>query len=1110
MTPKPPCLLLAAALSMAVCTAVFADPGSDLAKQRVQLTARLQDLRPETLAALPDEVDRYVSLKKESGRPSDAALVSRLKSEILLGQDVPKIKIDLTALLDESVPRVPSMSRPTVVPQAAPVAGLGAGAAVLKCAGAFDGAACRGSAPAAASSSAARRLTLAKPAAPPKLDAAVVPPAPAPPGALECMKALADDPRIASMCANHPTFAPLLAGLWDSIKQQFGTATGILMNVGFMLFGLVTAVMTGGVALILKLAGLIGMCWALWSIVKQLYGAISAYRSSKEGSVERFAALRQIGVAGGGALIMILMVLVGYGAGKTKPGAQAGKALESGMRGALNKTGLMGLADGANKIIPAPVLALLERLMGPAPKAETPKPAAPKAESPKYETVRAHPQVGSMGIEDWTVYQAKAGGKSVLVTVPNGAADASFLSQGARRVQFEADFTARTAARGPTPFTLNRVVSMGEGRVSEVFGKDVPVGVDPKTPIMVTEQVEGGVPLRSARETGRSVDPKQLSGVLGTLKEMGYSIPKDKVWDYVYQQPDGNLVLTSAGKLLKAGEPGFPEALAENGRTMKALAKFSTQGAEIAGSADRLGQWSRIYAAVKLGELPEAAADRAEFSHLAKDYVKGDASDAATLRLVRTFLANRLKSDYRDVAEAINGLPPEEARGLAPRLEKQGVPEELKSGAPSGRLLFLQRGAEINSKLAAEYAAGQRVGFGLDSGGKPKPFTRPFEENAWVEVMYVEKATLPRAFAGQNKFGNWFMASEKEIFSNEGRIYSPAEFQERYATPGAAPTGLGFFEITGVVYRGRGGAAYGHQGGPFQVLFRQPEVQNAARVVSERPLGEPKSKPAGTLSGAPSPSSDRKASAEPEPAPVAPVVQAPNTIQLLDRLAQMTPEEVARVQSNPSFAKTLASTGLDANNSSAPAAAEFRAAVKGNKMALIARLQTKWKSALLAKGSEAAAAEGFNPGEVLTHGTTLKGLLGMLVSGGIEATSSYKGMSGESPQVWGGQGLDAGAGYAAKRGLNAGQPAVLVLMHNSTLKVEASGESLNRTPLVDGDFVGAVIYDGEKTVVLGKQALQALARSAKTWQTGAVAEAHAGKMKEFTVWESVRDRLLPR
>ena len=165
---------------------------------------------------------------------------------------------------------------------------------------------------------------------------------------------------------------------------------------------------------------------------------------------------------------------------------------------------------------------------------------------------------------------------------------------------------------------------------------------------------------------------------------------------------------------------------------------------------------------------------------------------------------------------------------------------------------------------------------------------------------------------------------------------------------------------------------------------------------------------------------------------------------------------------------------------------------------------------MLSKGQEAAEAAGLKPDQVVSHGTSLKGLLGMLMSGGIEATSSYAGFSGEGARIWGGKGLEVGAGYAAKRGLNNGQPGVLVIMQNATLKVEAGGETLNRKPLVDGDFVAAVIYDGQQAIVMSRETLQALARSSQAWQTGAVSAAHAGKMKEFQAWEKARDSLVPR
>lgn len=187
------------------------------------------------------------------------------------------------------------------------------------------------------------------------------------PASLACMAAVGDHPTIAQMCRNHPNLAPLIAGLLDALKQQFGTLTGILMNIFFFIFGLLSAVVTGGVGLILKLIGLIGMGWGIWMALKGIVGGVRQYLGHPEGTVERAAGLRQVGVAGGGLLIMVMMALAGFGLGKTRMGKAAFGRMEGGMRGALTRTGMTrpdgtGIIDGANAAL-APVMSWLSRLL---------------------------------------------------------------------------------------------------------------------------------------------------------------------------------------------------------------------------------------------------------------------------------------------------------------------------------------------------------------------------------------------------------------------------------------------------------------------------------------------------------------------------------------------------------------------------------------------------------------------------------------------------------------------------------------------------------------------------------------------------------------------------
>lgn len=193
-------------------------------------------------------------------------------------------------------------------------------------------------------------------------------------------------PSLAEMCKTSPTLSPILAGLLDSVKEQFGTVSGIVSNIVFLILGLLMSVATGGVGLILKLLALIGAGYAIWKLISGLISAFSASRSAPEGSPERAAALKTIGMLGGSLLIMITMALVGFGAGKTKPGAAAVRSMEGGLTAAMDKIGLTSAMDGLNSKIPAPALALLEKIMGKAPErpnaAVEEKPIVPPGEDP--------------------------------------------------------------------------------------------------------------------------------------------------------------------------------------------------------------------------------------------------------------------------------------------------------------------------------------------------------------------------------------------------------------------------------------------------------------------------------------------------------------------------------------------------------------------------------------------------------------------------------------------------------------------------------------------------------------------------------------------------------
>jgi hypothetical protein len=235
--------------------------------------------------------------------------------------------------------------------------------------------------------------------------------------------------------------------------------------------------------------------------------------------------------------------------------------------------------------------------------------------------------------------------------------------------------------------------------------------------------------------------------------------------------------------------------------------------------------------------------------------------------------------------------------------------------------------------------------------------------------------------------------------------------------------------------------------------------------------------------------------ASPSPAPAAPKTDALKSFEVAAAArgakadAEIFKKLAAEIVESLKSAKSLKDTGAD--------------------ISAIAKAQRDYKARLAAGVKAVLAARGLRDDAVLSHGTNIEGFLGMLFTGDIRATTRYQGFSGESAEVWGGRGTDVGVAYGATKGTHSGQPGVVVILAGAGLQV-VRGDALNRTPTVENDFVGAVITDGERTVVLDKAALQALGASSKAWKELAVSEARRGRMAEFSRWEAVDRRIVPQ
>lgn len=1046
-----------------------------LAEQRAKLTAVAEELkmsgaRPERLAAvsaslssLPADLDRYVALQKDLGRSDEnAALLAALKSEataaqelyktlsprgasVLAGSPLParitKVQKDLSAFLagaDRRFPYLTAAVRDNSPAKAvAPGEAFAGGRALLKCAGAFDGTGC--AAGVAPSASQPNGPAQAGPAAvvsgaatqgggtSPRIDRGVVPAvsdaAPSlPPAAQSCIAAVngpdpknPQHPTIAGMCEKHSTFAPLLAGLLDSIREQFGTVSGIVTNLAFMLFGLVVSVLTGGVALILKLLMLLGMTAALWAMVQELIAAISAYRSAKEGSVESFQALKKMGTVGGGVLIMILMGLIGFGAGKTKPGQATATAMESGMRTALTKTGVMGGMESLNAKIPAPVLALLTKFLGPAgkaPVAEPEKVAAPRADRGPAYPPQPLPKLRAEPVDAARANVGAAALKSAGVDVPPAA-------------------QARIAALEAEVAKFNSVYRDGYHGATHQVGRGSVADLSVRSALPKLEKPAG-----MSQATFDDVRTKYYMGGLVHDVE-GVSVVVQKGGRAFLKYADGTK--NNGIDIAKLGAPIEARTLAD-GSQLRIYPKPPDSRSSLLTTMSTLNNSKGL-----------AAANDPLVKYFALKGTAFSPQEKALAAKLLPGLEAKIRAKYGAEADAVLGM----SSGLA---DKMGTADVFNHYVRDPRSAF-----KALQSLELEF-------------GDPK-IVNVKGAFGFQKFVVAKDAKLVAGFA------------ELPLAARQAFVRNLVAFKAVQDNPALLARGVD----AAVDVAGSPKIAALLEQHPDWAMKPFDKLVAAVEAVDTKALLAPPTQVPALAAAAPA---------------VAAAAPKATTMGLLGVFEKMSPAQVARVEANPSFAKALVSNGLDKANYATPAAAEFRAAVKGNNTAAILRSTKQWKASLTEQGEAAAAAAGLKPDEVITHGTTLKGLLGMLVSGGIEATSSYSGMSGEGARFWGGKGMAVGASYAAKRGLNNGEPGVLLLMNNPSLKV-LSGETLSRQPMVDGDFVAAVVYDGEKSIVLSKEALRALARSAKSWRTSAVDAAQKGKMKEFEAWEGVRDRLLP-
>jgi hypothetical protein len=188
--------------------------------------------------------------------------------------------------------------------------------------------------------------------------------------AAPCRQALSAHPQIASLCREHPTMAPLIAGVVEAFKAQFGTIQGIVTNLLFLLLGLVMSAVSG-FGLVAKVAVSLvslGMLAAtLGPLIKEGWSASRALVKAGVGTLQKSQSLLRLGKVGGTVLVLALMAAIGYGVGKTKPGRAAIDSMTGAISAQLNKLGVGKGAAALDASLPASIKAPLERVFGPVP-----------------------------------------------------------------------------------------------------------------------------------------------------------------------------------------------------------------------------------------------------------------------------------------------------------------------------------------------------------------------------------------------------------------------------------------------------------------------------------------------------------------------------------------------------------------------------------------------------------------------------------------------------------------------------------------------------------------------------------------------------------------------
>jgi hypothetical protein len=201
---------------------------------------------------------------------------------------------------------------------------------------------------------------------------------PAPTAESVCAETLKEHSSIATMCKDHPDIAPILGGMLDALKEQFGSVGAVAMNIGFMVIGLVLSALTG-FGLIAKIAvSLVSFAMligTIYPLLKKGGEAVWDIVHSKDTDAKHAQALMSMGKVTGAVLIMALMAAIGWGAGKTSMGKNLMGGATDAITSKLSQLGLKDAMAGLDAKVPPFIRNFFRGTPAPAPDAKAPPPA---------------------------------------------------------------------------------------------------------------------------------------------------------------------------------------------------------------------------------------------------------------------------------------------------------------------------------------------------------------------------------------------------------------------------------------------------------------------------------------------------------------------------------------------------------------------------------------------------------------------------------------------------------------------------------------------------------------------------------------------------------------